>query len=97
MPRLPSDSPALCALAKFASAQSLVFNRALSCLEGALLLVSGASCKIRVPKAPLRLLVEGAKLPQETGYVSAAELLAVPNLTNNLCDGLTAPGHLGTV
>lgn len=69
MPRLPSVSPALCALAKFASAHSLFFGRALSCLEGALLLATGASYKIRVPKAPPRLLVEGAKLPRETGYI----------------------------
>lgn len=53
-------------------------------MEGALLLVSGASYKIRVPKAPPRLLVEGAKLPRETGCISAADLLAVPYLTNNL-------------
>lgn len=69
MPRLPSDSPALCALAKFASVHSLVFGRALSCLGGALLLASGTSYKIRVPKAPPRLLVKGTKVPQETGYI----------------------------
>lgn len=38
--------------------------------------MSGASYKIRVPKAPPRLLVEGAKLPRETGYISAGNSIS---------------------